>query len=44
MEGVAFLHEKGIIHRDLNPMNIMVFGDNQIKIIDLGLAIRKDQN
>jgi calcium/calmodulin-dependent protein kinase (CaM kinase) II/calcium-dependent protein kinase len=40
LEGVAFLHERKIMHRDLNPLNIMISGDNLIKIIDLGLAIR----
>lgn len=36
--GLQKAHENGIVHRDLKPANIFLTGDNQIKIIDFGLA------
>lgn len=39
LDGVAYLHRKGIIHNDLKPENILVSRvDNTLKIIDFGLS------
>lgn len=37
-EGLEFLHDRSIIHLDLKPDNIMVTPEQEIKIIDFGLA------
>jgi eukaryotic-like serine/threonine-protein kinase len=36
---LAFLHEKGIIHRDLCPKNLMFDSEGTVKLIDFGVAI-----
>lgn len=38
LSGLLFLREKKIIHRNLSPRNILLNGENQIKIADFGNA------
>ncbi len=37
-EGLAKLHEKGIIHRDIKAENILITMDGRPKVIDFGIA------
>ncbi|KAG5493188.1 hypothetical protein GH5_01928 [Leishmania sp. Ghana 2012 LV757] len=39
-EGLAYLHNQDVVHRDLKPTNIFVSNDNVLKIGDFGLAKR----
>ncbi|KAL0668459.1 hypothetical protein Bca4012_031163 [Brassica carinata] len=38
LDGVSYIHEKKIIHRDLTPRNIFFDSDSDVKIGDFGLA------
>lgn len=38
LSGIMALHDKGYIHRDLDPSNIMITHDRKVKIIDFGIA------
>ena len=43
-EGMAFIHSKNLIHRDLKSLNVLVDHDGRCKIADLGLVRRIQMN
>lgn len=38
LKGLAHAHERGIVHRDIKPHNIILLKDGTIKITDFGIA------
>ncbi|RHZ37375.1 serine/threonine kinase [endosymbiont GvMRE of Glomus versiforme] len=43
-QGLAYIHQENVIHRDLKSMNILLAGNYQVKISDFGLSKFKDIN
>jgi serine/threonine-protein kinase len=36
--GLAYLHEKGVVHRDVSPGNVLVSRNGAVKITDFGIS------
>ena len=39
VSGISHAHHNGIVHRDIKPQNVLMNGDNDVKITDFGIAM-----
>ena len=42
--GLKYAHDKGIIHRDIKPDNILISKEGEVKIVDFGIATALEGN
>jgi serine/threonine-protein kinase len=43
-KALSYAHSKNVVHMDLKLTNIMVSGDNEVKVMDFGLARRAQES
>jgi serine/threonine protein kinase len=43
-KALHYAHGRGLIHRDIKPSNIMLTLDNEVRLIDFGIAIINDSD
>jgi eukaryotic-like serine/threonine-protein kinase len=39
--GLEHIHERGVVHRDITPLNILLSKEGEVKLVDFGIAQRE---
>ncbi len=39
LQALIFVHSKNVVHRDLNPRNVLITNTGHLKLADFGLAL-----
>jgi serine/threonine protein kinase len=41
---IKYIHDKGIVHADINPTNVMISKDEDVKLFDFGISLNHNAN
>jgi len=44
LEGIKYIHNKNVVHRDIKPSNILLDKNDDIKLLDFGIAKNYESN